>query len=86
MSEAQLIGSIFDYVRSNGKLIKEAKTSWGADVWEHNNIWASLEDDSCTQRVEADGFSLEVRNTCGRIKFSEGSMVNLQRLYDSIFE
>jgi len=86
MSEAQLIGSIFNYVRSNGELVRQAKTSWGADVWKYNNIWASLEDDSCTQRVEADGFSLDVRNTCGRIKFAEGSIANLQKLYDSIFE
>ncbi len=86
MNEAQLIGSIFNYVRNNGELVMQVKTPYSANVWEHNNIWASLEDDNCTQRVEANGFSLDVRNTCGRIKFSEGSRVNLQRLYDSIFE
>ena len=86
MSEAQLIGSIFNYVRNNGELVRQAKTPYGAGVWKYNNIWASLEDDSCTQRIESDGFSLDVRSTCGRIKFSEGSRVNLQKLYDSIFE
>lgn len=84
MSDSQLISSIFHLIRNKGTLKNEAKSCWGADVWELGNIWASLEDDGSTQRIEAEGFSLDVRNTCGRIKFVEGSRLNLQRLYDSI--
>lgn len=86
MSEAQLIGSIFNYVRNNGELVRQAKTSWGANTWEHENIWVSLQDDGCTERIEADSFCLDVLDNHGRIKYREGSRVNLQRLYDSIFE
>ena len=86
MSDSQLISSIFHLIRNRGTLKNEAKSCWGADIWKLENIWASLEDDGCTQRIEAEGFCLDVRNTCGRIEFVEGSRVNLQRLYDSIFE
>lgn len=82
---AALISHIFHHVRDNGKLIKEAKTSFGADVWQLGSVWVSLEDDGYTQRVEAEGFGVDARSSGGRVSLGETRVQNLQKLHESIF-
>lgn len=80
-----MISQIFHYVRDNGTLIKQAKASFGADVWQLESVWVSLEDDGYTQRVEAEGFGVDARSLGGRVSLGGTTVRNLQKLHESIF-
>lgn len=83
-TEANKIGEIFGNIRRYGKLIQEAKTSYGSDVWELDGIKAKLEDDGATWCIQS--VDLIVRSTLGGTPFYyQGGSKQLDELYVSLF-
>lgn len=71
-------------IRRHGKLVQQAKTSYGADVWELDGITARLEDDGATWCLQSN--DLTVRSILGGTPFYyKGSSKQLDQLYISLF-
>lgn len=78
------IGEICGNIRRHGKLVQQAKTQWGADVWELDGVKAKLEDDGSTWCLQSD--DLVVRSTLGGTPFYyQGSSKQLDQLYIDFF-
>lgn len=81
---ANKIGEICGNIRRYGKLVQQAKTQWGADVWELDGVKAKLEDDGATWCLQSD--DLAVRSTLGGSPFYyQGSSKQLDQLYIDFF-
>ena len=71
-------------IRHHGKLVQQAKTSYGADVWELDGITARLEDDGATWCLQSN--DLTVRSTLGGTPlYYNGGSKQLDELYTSLF-
>ena len=78
------IGEIFGKVRRHGKLVQEAKTKWGADVWELDGIKAKIEDEGATRCIQS--VDLIVRSTMQwQPVYDRGGPKQLDELYISLF-
>jgi len=47
-----MIGSVFEAVRSQGRLTNRAQSDWGMDTWELNGVLVGLSDAGYTQSVK----------------------------------
>lgn len=80
---SQLHG-IHGYVREAGECIHQAKTEYGVDLWECDDIIVGVEDGGSTISVKGPGF--KATSTYGRdVSFEYGDAKNLTELYDSLF-
>jgi hypothetical protein len=52
-TQSEKFQEIFAYIRDNGMLVNKAQSAWGADRWECDSLFATLEDDGNTRTVGA---------------------------------
>lgn len=83
-TETNKICEICGNIRRYGKLVQQAKSSYGADVWELDDVKAKLEDDGSTWCLQSN--NLIVRSTMQwQPVYSRGSSKQLDELYISLF-
>ena len=78
---------IWNFVRTNGTLVNEAKSAYGADIWEMpNGLTVTLEDDGYTRGIFFDT-KVKARKTCGfGVVFHFGTEKELKELSEYIEE
>jgi hypothetical protein len=55
---------VWNFIRTNGTLVNQAKSAYGADRWEMpNGLTATLEDDGYTKGIFST--KIQARQTCG---------------------
>ena len=84
-SQTSLIGRIASLVRSQGTLTNQAKSQWGADVYEHQGVCAKLCDEGSTWVINAEG--LNVAQTMDfEPQFQKGNYEILGEVYRELFK
>lgn len=82
----QKIHEIARFICKNGKLVKQARSSWGADRWELGLLAVTLEDDGYTTCVHSENLGLRVADSCGTIHCRKGKIEDLDTLYGNLFD
>jgi hypothetical protein len=85
VSDVQMVGQIFDFIRKEGKLTSSAQGSYGADNYQLGNLLASLQDEGYTKVVRSDISQLVFISDVKGVRYIFGDENDLLELYDAIF-
>lgn len=75
--------AVWSFVRENGTLVNRAKSAWGSDRWEYDELIATLEDDGATRAIISPKITVR-ENYFGKLIFNFGTEEDLKELFDSI--
>jgi len=80
---AMIIG-IFNFVKSNGRLVYNAQNGWQMDLYELNGVSVGLTDDGYSHIVYW-GERLRCNHTVGRgVEFTHGDETDLEILFNGL--
>lgn len=83
-TDTNKIGEICGHIHRRGKIVKQAMSEYGADVWVLDGVKAILEDSGATWCLQSD--DLTVRSTLGRTPlYYKGGPKQLDQLYIDFF-
>jgi hypothetical protein len=85
MTNEQMIEKIAAWIRMNGKLINQAKTEYGADVWSFNKVVTKVMDGGASISLHSPYQDLTIYMTDGKIVSVTGDLEDLKSLYLSFF-
>lgn len=85
MTNEFMTEKIADSIRTNGKLVNQAKTEWGADAWSFNGVVTKLMDGGASISLHSSYHDLTIYMTNGIIAQVNGNISDLKTIYLKFF-